>query len=254
MPNIDIPVSADLQKMFDLPPCEEIKLPQPAPISIQLPTGGSLKAFTDISKGIPTDCSMTLSVLLQVAPFLASIECLVRVLKLLKPLIDIVKGLPFPPVKAVSDFIEAATDLAPCLLVPTPAAMIPFVRDILCLILKVLKCFVGQMKTIAGLMGGLAIQLKLAQDGGNSELEQALQCAQENAATSAQHLTQSIEPITALLDLVGPFMAIAGIDPIQMPTPGSQTDVDALNKLVETMETVVNTIQGVVDGLGGCPA
>ena len=54
MPNIDIPVPVNLQKLFQLPPCEEIKLPLPSPISIQLPSGGSLKAFTDISSAYHT--------------------------------------------------------------------------------------------------------------------------------------------------------------------------------------------------------
>src|SRR5262245_59010048 len=96
MPSIDIPVPINLQKMFDLPPCEEIKLPAPSPIKIQLPTGGSIQAFTDISKGIPIDCWMTFNLLVQLAPLLASMECLVRVLKLIKPLIDVVKAIPNP--------------------------------------------------------------------------------------------------------------------------------------------------------------
>jgi hypothetical protein len=254
MPNIDIPVAVDLQQLFELPPCEAIKLPKPSPMSIQLPTGGSLKAFTDISKGIPTDCSMSLSLLLQVAPLLASMDCLLKILKLLKPLIDIVKGLPFPPVKAVSDFIEAAADLAPCLLIPVPGGnIVPFIRDILCLILKMLRCFLGQLKTVAGVMGGLALQLKLAQDTGNSELQMAIQCAQENAEISAQHLTQSIEPIRALLDLVGPLLGLAQVPAIQLPVLGSQTDVESLNQTIQTMQGVVDVIQGAVDAIGGCP-
>jgi len=40
-------------------------------------------------------------------------------------------------------FAKAAADLAPCLLVPTPANLIPFLRDILCLILKLLHCFLN---------------------------------------------------------------------------------------------------------------
>jgi hypothetical protein len=134
MPNVDITVDADLRKLFNLPPCSDISIPGPKPLKVQLPTGGSISAFADISKGIPTDCSMTFSLLLQLAPFLAATECLLKVLKLLKPLIDIIHGLtkvpPSPPVKAVEEFVKAAVDLAPCLLVPTPASIIPFVRDL----------------------------------------------------------------------------------------------------------------------------
>jgi hypothetical protein len=253
MPSIDIEVDADLKKLFELPPCEEIRLPQPKPLKIQLPTGGSLSAVSDIARGIPNDCSLSFNLLAQLGPFLASIECLLKVLKLLKPLIDIVNGLPVPPVKAIQKFAKAAVDLAPCLLVPTPANMIPFIRDILCLILKLLKCFLGQMKTILAMMSGLQLRLDAALASGNAELAHALQCAQENASLSAQHLTQSVEPIKVLLELLGPFFGIAGVQPIQLPALGSAADVESLNQVVQTVQTVVATIQIVVDALGGCP-
>lgn len=252
MPNIDIPVSVDLQSMFELPACEEIKLPQPGTLSIQLPTGGALKSFTDVSKGIPTDCSLTFSLLVQIAPLLASMDCLLKILKLLKPLIDVIQGLPFPPVDAIKKFVEAAADLAPCLTIPTPAAIIPFVKDILCLILKVMQCLVGQLKSIVNIMSGLQLQLKAATDAGNDELLATLQCAQENAATSASQLTQSIEPIGALLDLVGPLLALAGQQPLQLPAVGGATDVESLKAVVTTLEGVTDAIKGVTDALGGC--
>src|SRR5947207_11146422 len=122
MPNIDIPVPLDVKKMFDLPPCSMIKLPGPKPLKLQLPTGGSIQAFADISKGIPTDCAMTLNLMVQIAPFLAATECLFKLLGLIAPLIDIIKaiGPPPDPIKignALPKFIKAAEKLAPCLLV-----------------------------------------------------------------------------------------------------------------------------------------
>jgi len=63
MPQIDIPLKPDIRKLLDMTPCEFVKLPAPAPMKVQLPTGSTIKAFTDISKGIPTDCSMTLNLL-----------------------------------------------------------------------------------------------------------------------------------------------------------------------------------------------
>ena len=35
MANIDIPIRADLQDLMKIPPCFDIKLPQPAPMKIQ---------------------------------------------------------------------------------------------------------------------------------------------------------------------------------------------------------------------------
>lgn len=252
MANIDIPVSVDLKASLDLPACEDIKLRAPLPFSIQLPTGGSIKSIADISKGIPTDCALNFSLMLQISPLLASMECVVKILKLLKPLIDVITNLPMPPVKALQDFAKAAADLAPCLLIPTPASMIPFVRDILCLILKVLECLVGQLKTVLALMRGIQIDLDVAKAAGNFELQQTLECAKENAQASAENLTKGIEPVGVVLDLVGPFMALAGVQPIQLPQIGDQTDTEALEQLLRTLQGVVGTIRVVTDALGGC--
>jgi hypothetical protein len=253
MPQVDIAVDADLRKLFSLPPCAEIRIPGPKPLKVQLPTGGSISAFADISKGIPTDCSMTFSLLVQLAPFLAVSECMVKVLKLLKPLIDIIKGLPKPPSPGlILEFGEAVTALAPCLLIPTPAALLPFVRDLLCLILRVLNCFLGQMKSILKVMEGLQLKLSLAQASGNDDLANSIQCAQENASAHAQHLTSSLEPIGVLLDLASDIFGIAGVPTIKLPTVGSQSDLQSLHALVDAVQEAVAVITVVSDGLGGC--
>jgi hypothetical protein len=259
MPNIDIAVDADLSGLFDLPTCADLKLPNAGGLSIQLPTGGSLKAFADISKAIPTDCSMTFSLMLQIAPLLASMECLIKILKLIKPLIDVVGSLGPPPdpiklPKAIVEFGKAAEAILPCLLIPTPAAMIPFVKDLLCLILKVLKCFLGQMKSLLKIMGGLSLQLSVAQRDGNDELVSTLQCAQANAQTQAGQIMNSLGPVGVLLDLAGPVFGIAGIQPIKLPALGSASDLAGLNSVVQSIQSVVATIQIVVDALGGCDA
>jgi hypothetical protein len=259
MPNIDITVSDELQKLFELPACLDVKLPKPEKLEITLPTGGSLKAITDISKGIPNDCSLVVSLMAQIAPFLASIDCLFKLLGLIAPLVDVVKGLgpppdPFKLGSAIPKFIEAANKLLPCLLVVTGAPLIPFLRDLLCLILKVLKCLIGQLNTIIGVMSGLTLQINIAKASGNTELQKALECAQENAAISAQHLTSAFEPVSAILQLAGPLMGLAGIPAIQLPAVGSQTDLQGLQQAVATLQDVVGIIQGAVDAIGGCPA
>jgi hypothetical protein len=259
MPNLDFKVSADLQELFELPACADIRLPPPEKLAITLPTGGSLKAIADISKGIPNDCSLIVSLMLQIQPFLASIECLLKLLGLIAPLVDVVKALvpaPNPPklISAVPKFLEAADKLMPCLLVLTGAPIIPFLRDLLCLILKVLHCLLGQLETVIGIMSGLTLQISIAKADGNTKLQQALECAQENAAISAQHMTASLEPIITILQLAGPLMELAGVPPIQLPAIGSQTDVQALQQTVLTLQEIEGIIQVAVDALGGCPA
>jgi hypothetical protein len=254
MPNIDIQLDADLNSALQLPPCDEIRLPMPKPLKIQLPSGGSIQAVADLSKGIPTDCALTFSLMVQIAPLLASMDCLLKILKLLKPLVDVISNLPMPPVKALQEFAKAAVDLAPCFLIPTPANMLPFVRDILCLILKVLKCLLSQLKALTAAMSGIQLQLDAAASAGNFELEETLQCAKANAEASGQQLTKAIEPVGVLLDLVGPLLGLAGVQPIQLPALGDKSDLEALNQTTQTIQGVVGTLEVVVEGLGGCPA
>jgi len=144
MTTIDIPIPDAVRQQLAMPRCVDVRLPKPKIPQLRLPTGGSLKGVADLSKGIPSDCSLNFSLALQVAPIMASIECLVKVLKLIKPLIDVVEGLkelpnPSKVIGAIPAFLDAAKELAPCLLVPTPAVMLPFVKDILALIIKLLE-------------------------------------------------------------------------------------------------------------------
>lgn len=246
---IDIPLPDALKELVSQPVC--IPLPKAGKAELTLPSGGKLKGIVDITKAIPDDCSLTFSLVLQLAPLLASIECLVKLLKLVKPLIDVIKGLPTPPFKALEEFGQAAVELAPCLALPTPVVMIPFVRDILLLIIKLLKCITGQLKSILAVMGGLALQIQSAQQAGNTELLAALQCAQKNAETSSQHMMSAIDPVLVLLSLAEPFMGIAGVSPIKTPTIGSATDIASLQNVVNTLDELVKALQLVADALGG---
>lgn len=244
-----IPIKVDLQESFGLPPCADMGLPKPSPMKLSLPAGGTLTALSDISKGIPNDCSMSFNLMLQLAPLLGSMECLLKILKLLKPLIDIIKGLPFPDPSIIAKFIEAAADLAPCLAIPTPVAMLPFVKDVLNLILKMLRCFLSQMKSVLGVMKGLGPQIQLAQESGNDALLKTLQCSQENAQTNADHAMQSLEPIRAILDMLAPIFDIAQIPAVSIPTLDAGADVDALQQAVDSIQTATDVIQGIVDKL-----
>lgn len=244
-----IPIKVDLQKSFGLPPCADMGLPKPSPMKVSLPSGGSLTALSDISKGIPNDCSMSFNLLLQLQPLLGSMDCLLKILKLLKPLIDIIKGLPFPDPSIIAKFVEAAVDLAPCLAIPTPVAMVPFVKDILNLILKMLRCFISQMKSVVDVMKGLGLQMKIAEDTGNEALMKALQCSQENAQTNASHAMQSIEPVRTILDMLAPIFEIAQIPAVAIPVMDAGGDVEALEKALSTIQQATDVIQGIVDAL-----
>jgi hypothetical protein len=250
MTNIDIPLSAELQKAFQIPPCSELALPFPKPLKVTLPTGGSMNAFIDMSKGIPNDCSMNFNLMVQMAPLLAAMECPLKVLKLLKPLVDIIQGLPAPPSPGtLKEFTDAAVALAPCF---TVFASIPmFVKDLLCLIRSVLNCLLGQIRTVRDLLAGL--QLRMSEAEGNPDLLATIKCAQDNANASMQSLTQSIEPIAGLLELVGTIAKLAGMSlNLSLSTPSAPPeDLAAIDALIEVLQTAVDAIDTATGGSCG---
>jgi hypothetical protein len=252
--NIDLKLPESLQKQLSIPLCVDLSLPKPSLPQIRLPTGGSIRGIADLTKGIPSDCSLNFSLALQLAPIMASIECLVKVLGLIKPLIDVVGSLGPPPdpiklPKAVFDFLEAAKAVAPCLLVPTPAAMLPFVKDILLLLIAMLRCLIQQLRSILELLNGLEMSIAGARRDGNTELLGTLQCAKENAQAAANGTVQGIEPVKVLLELAGPFLGIAGVQPIAIPAVAPAEDLAALESVLTTLQSVVDTMQAIVEVL-----
>ncbi len=252
MANIDIKLPDAIQKQLAIPHCVDLSLPKPSLPEIRLPTGGSIKGIADLTKGIPSDCSLNFSLALQIAPIMASIECLVKVLGLLKPLIDVVKGLTSDPSKLISaipEFIEAAGKLAPCLLVPTPAAMIPFIIDLLKLLIAMLRCVVQQLRSIIAVLDGLEVSIASATQAGNTELLATLECAKGNAQTSLAGTMQGIEPVKVLLELAGSFFDIAGVPAITIPPLAPAEDLSALQDTLNTLQQVLDTMQSVLDAL-----
>jgi hypothetical protein len=253
MPGIDIEVSASLQEAIDGLSCDALRIPQPSPLEIHLPTGGgSLKAFTDMSKGIPNDCAMSFNLMVQLAPLLASMECLLKILKLLEPLAKVVTGVakvpPEPPAEELAKLPGAVLDLAPCF--GLFAALPTFAKDILCLVRSVLRCLLQQIKSIRDLMAGLALRFEAAE--GNDDLLAALECAQQNAQTAAQNSQQALEPISAFLGILSPVLGMAGLPSLELQMPsGPPEDVAALDSLVETLQAVVDAIDEVTGGICG---
>lgn len=254
MSSIDITVSPDLTAMFQLPSCATVGLKPSSPITVSLPGGATLTSFSDLSKGVPSDCAMVFSMLMQVAPFMASIECLVKVLKLVNTVVEILKGItsPFDILSAIPKVIEAAEPVLECALSYTPLELIPFVRDLLCLILKVLQCFLSQMQSLLTILEEISPQIEAATASGNNDLLAVLNCAQSDVMMQAQYLTTSLDALSVVLELAGDFMQIVGQSPITLPTAGSVVDVASLQQVIDTFSEFVLILQDVVNALGGC--
>jgi hypothetical protein len=210
MPQIDIELPAAVRQKLELPRCVDLKLPEPAKLSISLPLGGTLPAVGDFTKGIPDDCSLSFSLLLQLGPFLGAFECLFRTMALVAPLVQVVQGLPTPPFEALQKLGEALPPFLECVAkIAVPAA--------------------GIIPELAG----------------------ALQCAQENAAASAGHVMSALDPIATLLSLMSPFLEIAQVGAIALPSLGSPSSAEAITQVTGVLRPIAETMLAVAQGLGG---
>jgi hypothetical protein len=252
MYRIDVKLPDDIQQQLAIPDCMDLRLPKPKLPQIRLPTGGSIKGIADLTKGVPSDCSLNFSLAIQLAPIMASIECLVKVLALIAPLIDVIKALPSDFValgKAVPKFLDAAKAVAPCLLIPTPLAMIPFVKDILALIIAMLRCLVQQLRSVVALLADIELKISAVRASGNVDTLSSLECARENAQSAMASTMIGIEPIGVLISLAGSFMKIIGAPAVELPVMGSPDDLAAVKKSLDDLQQVINVLQAIVDAL-----
>jgi hypothetical protein len=250
--NFDIELPEPLAKLVQKPVC--IPMPKPATVKINLPMGGTLQGITDITKAIPDDCSMSFSLALQLAPFLASLDCLFKIVKVIEPMVKVVTAVAKPDPKAALEalpaLVEAVPPLLECIAKFVGLGVPLFIRDLLRLIAKLLHCITQQLKSVLNVMSGLALQIQSAQSQGNADLLATLQCAQENAQTAAAHSMSALEPIMLILSMAEPFMGIAGVDPIKTPQIGSDSDLATLQTTVETLDELAKTLSLIADSLG----
>ena len=198
--------------------------------AIEVPTAGRLLGFANL-KMQSTECSAATNLQTQIAPLIASMSCQLKVLKLLKPLIEVIHGLPNPPVLALQEFSTAANDLAPWLLLPTPLGVLPFVRDLLCLEIRSLNCLLRNLQTITALA--------------NTDPSAV-------AASKVQSVLDSYPPIIGILNLASGLFQLAGVTIPKAPTLAAGTDPGSLTADQSAVATFTAALQTVADGLGGC--
>jgi hypothetical protein len=198
--------------------------------AIQLPTGGTLVAFNNPNPPV-SECSTIINLQTQVAPLIASMSCQLKVLKLLKPLIEVINGLPNPTVQAIQAFSSAAAELAPCLLVSSAASVLPFLKDFLCLEIKSLHCFLRNLEQVMGeTRGGRPLP----------------------AGSQLRTVLDSYPPIVSTWNLAGELFQIVGLTPAQAPVLSGGVDSASLKADQAAVSAFVTSLQTEVDALGGC--
>ena len=219
------------------PPC--VSLPDvPGEVKVSLPFGGELTAFRDFSQGIPSDCTLTFNLLLQLTPLLAALVCPLKMLLFINKLPSIITN----PI----ELGNAVSELADC--IPTPIKFAGTIKDILLLILRFLKCLLDEIKSVLRLQ--LSIDLESA--AGNPVLLDSLTCAQKNAQLSMDHLMASIGPIQPLLNVVGSISGTVGLS-LNLPSLAGNTpagnDLQGIQNTVTQLDQVVTQLEQVIQNL-----
>jgi hypothetical protein len=248
---IKVPLPDSLREKLAQPVC--VPLPPPGKIDLNLPTGGRIQALVDITKAIPDDCSLSFSLALQLGPILANLDCLFKIVGVIKPLVEAVQAIGKPdPTKipgALMDLATAVPPLLDCIAKFMGLGVFLFVRDLLRLLAKILRCVCQQMRSVLNVLSGIGLQLSSAKADGNTELAAALECARNNAQTSMQHALTAVEPVFVLLSIAEPFLGLAGVNPIKSPALASPDDLKAMLKTIETLEQVAKAMETVADGV-----
>jgi hypothetical protein len=186
-----------------------------------IPGGGLLQGFAALAAQTAA-CSATSNLLSQVAPLLASMHCQAKVLNLLKPLIDVIKGLPNPSVHAMQEFAKAALELQPCLTALVPASQVGLAHDLICLEIRGLTCFLDNLNSAGSNPAGLGAVLS------------------------------SYAPIIGVLSLAGDVLLMAGIQVPQTPELSGKTDHASLSADTKAVQAFVSGLQSIADTMGGC--
>lgn len=244
---IDIPLPDELTQALTPPVCLNLQLPKPDMPTLTLPIGGTLQGVADLTSGIPTDCSMSISLMLQLGPIMASMQCLLKILQFFGDLISAKSQGPQAVLSAITDGLSA---LEECTNLVLPTGMICFVRDLLLLIARMLLCIVQALESVLNLLSGLELQISAAQASGNADQLAALQCAQQNAQNAAAGTMQSLQPIMVLLTLAEPFMQITGTSlNVTIPSAVPASDLQAMQSFLQTLGTVAQAIQEIAEAL-----
>jgi hypothetical protein len=216
-----------------LPLC--LDSPNPKKFEIPLPFGSSLKPLMDLSKGAPTDCELVHSLILQIMPMLAGMECVLRILKVVKALEGVAKN-GFAPNK-VGDLLDAIGEMAECFLMLTPAGIGKLVAAILRIVIHYLECFIEAFMSIYNFQVGI----DLTSAAGNPVLLNSMKCAQQNGKKSMDALMGSMEGVQPLLEIIELLGGIGGLE-IKMPSLSDITKeadpLKAIEKLRDTLEAL----------------
>lgn len=205
--------------------------PNPKKFQIPLPFGGSLKPLVDMSKGPPSDCELVHSLMLQLTPMLAGMECMLRVLNVIVAL----KATAESGFTKIGDLIDAINDLTDCFGLLSPSGIGKLIAAILRIIIAYLNCFIDAFMSIYT----FSAELDITEAGDNPVFLNSVQCAKQNSDKSMDTLMGTMEGAQSLMEILDMIAKIGNL-PLKLPSlsdiAGEEDPLEAIEKLRDMLE------------------
>jgi hypothetical protein len=216
--------------------------------SVTLPIAGKLEGAADFTLATPSDCSVSFSLLAQLTPLLANLECVAKILGIVVAL----KKFATNPLSKGPDLIKSIDEAKGCL---TPFLIPQFcialsIYDVLQLILNILGCLIEQVESL------ITVEAKFDWDAAQSDplFTASLACANSNVKNSMQNLDKSMESINLTLEILKGLLGLASLDtvveiPKKISLKGKDPTgiLDALNDLKQTLQGLLDKINQSID-------
>jgi hypothetical protein len=220
-------------------PC--VKLPKiPQIPSINILGMVELKGLLDFSQGAPRDCTLAINLMLQLAPLLASMSCLLKMLAVIQAMEKFVKN----PLTETTEILDKIGKLAECFGVLNPLNIAITVKGILELIITFVSCFLEQLDSLITFQA--SIDLNAA--AGNPVLHASLECAKDNAQTSLDNLMLSLGAIQPLLDMTTSVAGIIGLD-LKLPALSAISMQQDQTQVITTLKQATATMREAINAL-----
>jgi len=227
--------------------------------TILLPTGASLTGAVELPRGLDEQCKVSFNLMLQLGPFLASIQCLLQVLQFVQDVLKFAQDVPAaisdPPkglVDVFTDVEKLAEDgkkLADCFGWVVPAMpLICFVKDILQMVHDFIACVLELMDSVLQQQLQLQIKMADADQEGNQELLDVLHLAEDNLTATMGQAMQSMGPVLTLLQLMGGFLEVVGSGALALP-PMDQLTGGSVEESLQVVKDLNQVLEVVIEAL-----
>jgi hypothetical protein len=227
--------------------------------TIQLPTGASLTGAVELPKGLDEQCTVAFNLMLQMSPFLASIQCLVQVLQFVQDVIQVARDVPdkltsLPPdidgiVRDIGKVVDDGEKLVKCFGWVIPAVpLCAFVKDTLKTVHDFVTCVVDLLDSVMEQQLQIHLRMKDADQEGNQELLDVLRLADDNLTATLGQAMQSMGPVLVLLQLMGSFLEVVGGGALTLPSMDDLAGPD-VGQSIQVVKDLNGAIGAVVEVL-----